>query len=168
MRSIRRILVAVKDPTSKSLPAITKAVQLARALGAELELFHSISSRLYIDAYSFNEPLRDMERTMRSRCLEELEAIATSVRRPGLEVAVSVEWDYPIYEAIVRRATRIRADLILAERHGGRHFAPSLLHLIDWELLRLSPIPVLLVKTTGPYQQPTVLAAVDPTGSPAE
>ena len=162
MRSIRRILVAVKDPTSKSLPAITKAAQLAQALGAELELFHSISTRLYIGAYSFNEPLRDIERTIRSRSLKELEAIATSVRRQALKVAVSVEWDYPIYEAIVRRATRLRADLIVAERHGGRHFAPSLLHLIDWELLRLSPVPLLLVKTTGPYREPTVLAAIDP------
>src|SRR6266702_7968300 len=120
MRSICRILVAVKDPTSKSLPAVTKATQLARALGAELELFHSISTPLYVDAYSFSEPLRDIERTTGSQCLEQLEAVATSVRRQGLKVAVSVEWDFPIYEAVVRRATQIKADLIVAERHAGR------------------------------------------------
>ena len=34
MRSIRRILVAIKDVESKSLAAVDKAAQLARALGA--------------------------------------------------------------------------------------------------------------------------------------
>jgi universal stress protein E len=73
-----------------------------------------------------------------------------------------VEWDYPVYEAIVRRATRTGADLIIAERHAGRHIAPGLLKLADWELLRLSPIPVLLVKRAQPYHRPTVLTALDP------
>jgi universal stress protein E len=162
MRSIRRILVAVKDPSSKSLPAVTKAAQLARALGAELELFHSISTPLYVDAYSPSEPLLDIERTIRRKCLEELEVVATSVRRKDLKVAVSAEWDYPIYEAVVRRAGRVKADLIVAERHAGRHLAPGLLQLTDWELLRLSPVPVLLVKTVGAYRRPAVLAALDP------
>ena len=49
MHSIRRILVAVKDPTAKSQPAVMKAAQLARALGAELELFHSISTPFYVE-----------------------------------------------------------------------------------------------------------------------
>jgi hypothetical protein len=43
MRPIRRILVAVKDPEARALPAIRKAAQLARACGAQLELFHALS-----------------------------------------------------------------------------------------------------------------------------
>jgi universal stress protein E len=58
------------------------------------------------------------------------------------------------------RATK--ADLIVADQHVGRHKAAGLLHLIDWELLRLSPVPVLLVKTSGTYRRPVVLAALDP------
>ena len=163
MRSIRRILVAVKDPSAKSLPAVRKAAQLARALGAELELFHSIAIPLYVDTYSSIEPVSDIERVIRGRCLEDLEVVATSVRRKDLQVTVAAEWDYPIYEAVVRRAAHIKADLIVAEQHAGRHRAPSLLRLTDWELLRSSPVPVLLVKTDGTYRRPVVLAAVDPT-----
>jgi nucleotide-binding universal stress UspA family protein len=51
MRSIRRILVAIKDPEAKTTPALVKAGQLARALGAQIELFHGIASRLYVDGY---------------------------------------------------------------------------------------------------------------------
>jgi nucleotide-binding universal stress UspA family protein len=47
MRRIRRILVAVKNPAAKALPAVATAAQLARAFGAELVLFHAISTSLY-------------------------------------------------------------------------------------------------------------------------
>jgi universal stress protein E len=47
--------------------------------------------------------------------------------------------------------------------HGtGRHPARWLLAYTDWELLRLCPIPVLLVKNRRLYHRPRVLAAVDP------
>jgi universal stress protein E len=38
----------------------------------------------------------------------------------------------------------------------------SFLHLTDWELLRISPVPVLLVKRAGAYRRAPILAAVDP------
>ena len=44
----------------------------------------------------------------------------------------------------------------------------ALLGYTDWELLRLSPVPVLLVKTSQPYRRPTVLAAIDPTHAHAK
>ena len=163
MRPIRRILVAVKDPTAKSLPAVTKAAQLARAFGAHLELFHGISTPLYVDPYPYvgGDPIPQMERRMRSECIDQLEAVARKLRTDGLKVDVSATWDFPVYEAVVRRANRDNSDLIVAERHAKPHVAPGLLQLTDWELLRTSTVPVLLVKTPTPYKNPVVLAAVD-------
>lgn len=162
MHSIRRILVAVKDPQGKSL-AVAKAAQLACALGASLELFHSLSSPLFVDAYAIDNARPDIERDICERCAADLERIAASLRSDGLKVSVSTRWDYPAYEAVIRHAQRVQADLIVAERHPTRHILPGLLHFSDWELLRLSPVPVLLVKTGGTYRRPTVLAAIDPT-----
>ena len=51
MQAIRRILVAIKDPQARSLPAVAKAAQLARALGAEMELFHAIDAPLYVGVH---------------------------------------------------------------------------------------------------------------------
>lgn len=161
MRSIRRILVAVKDPRGKPPGSVKKAAQLARALGARLELFHAISTPIYLDLVH-GERAQQFQREWLDEELQQLERIAVPLREKGLKVTTAVEWDYPIYESIIRRAVRIRADLIVAERHGGRHFAPSILQITDWELLRLSPLPVLLVKTSRPYRRPAVLAAVDP------
>jgi hypothetical protein len=80
----------------------------------------------------------------------------------GVDVTCKVEWDYPPHEAIVRRAARIGAELIIAECHEGSRLKPWLMHLTDWELLRTSAVPVLLFKNTKAYQRPAILAAVDP------
>jgi universal stress protein E len=164
VRRIGRILVAVKDPRARPLAAVNKAAQLARALSAELVLFQAISAPRFLDAdvSLLNDALADAERSTREAASERLEAIARRLRRTGLRVAVSAQWDYPIYEAIIREAARLRADLIVAERHAGWKVAPGLLHLTDWELLRRSPVPVLLVKRPRLYRRPVVLAAVDP------
>ncbi len=163
MNSIRHILVAVKDPTAKALPGVAKAAQLALALEADLTLFQSISVPLYLDGDMsyLNQGLADAERCTQEACLRDLERIARRLRQKGIKVAVSAQFDYPVYEAVIREARRVRADLIVAEQHRG-HRAASLLHLADWELLRLSPFPVLLVKEPRPYRRPVVLAAVDP------
>ncbi|HEY5021047.1 MAG TPA: universal stress protein [Gemmatimonadaceae bacterium] len=164
MHSVRRILVAVKDPRSKLLPAVMKAAQLARAWGAELELFHGITTTVYTDIGRVqNGNLMAIEREMRAQHRQPLERIATRLRKHAIKVTISAECDFPVYEAIVRRARLIKADLIVAECHAGRRGAPWLLQLTDWELLQKSPLPVLLVKSSRPYRRPVVLAAIDPT-----
>jgi len=164
VRTVRRILVAVKDPSARSLPAVAKATQLAGAFDAELELFHAIDTSVYADTLGMSElRLNELQTDEREQYVQRLGRIAARVRLHGPEVSARAEWDYPGYEAIIREANRIGADLIVAERHAGRHIAPGLLGLADWELLRLSAVPVLLVKRPRPYHRPVVLAAVDPT-----
>ena len=162
MPAIRRILVAIKDTKARSLPAVAKAAQLARAFGADIELFHAIDAPLYVGVSGFSGDAKQLESYWRNQFLRQLDRTATRISGADLKVATAVEWDYPGYEAVIRRARRIRADLIVAECHGGRHIAPWLLHMTDWELVRLSPVPVLIVKSPRPYRRPIVLAAVDP------
>lgn len=163
MLKIRRILISIKDPDARALPAVVKGTQLARSLGAEVELFHAIDTPLFVDLTRSGADERRLEADARDEYLRKLERVAARVRGKGLKVSTAAEWDYPGYEAIVRRADRIGADLIVAERHAGRHIAPWLLHMSDWELLRLSPVPVLIVKSSRAYRRPAIVAAVDPT-----
>ncbi len=163
MPAIHRILVAVKELNGKSLPAVLKAAQFARGYGAQVELFHALTSPLYADPTMVrNQSLNSIEQGLRQKALRRLETIADRLRAHSIKVSVSAEWDYPCHEAIIRRAQIIKADLIVASRHAGRHRASWLLQLTDWELVRLSPVPVLLVKNPHPYRHPAVLAAIDP------
>jgi universal stress protein E len=170
MQPIRRILVAVKNPTARALPAVNKAAQIAKGLGAQLTLFHDIATPLYAEALQQRKvDLKAWQREIQTARREQLEKLAARVRRHGIDVDVAADWDFPPYEAIIRKAQRISADLLVVENrhspngHGiGRHPARWLLAYTDWELLRLCPIPVLLVKNRGMYRRPRVVAAIDP------
>ncbi len=164
MSAIRRILVAVKDLQARSMPAVLKAAQLARAHGAKLELFHALTSPVYVDNFTlYSHGLPALEREARQQALRRLEAVADRLRAHSIRVSVSAEWDFPAFEAIVRQGLRVKADLIVVGVHPGAHRAPWLLRLTDWELVRVSPLPVLLVKNPRAYRHPAVLAAIDPT-----
>jgi len=168
MRSIRTILVAIKDPMARTFPAVEKAAQLAQAFGARLELFHAIATPVYVDPVMPGLRPEEVRRHQREHFNARLDAIAERLRKDDVRVTTATAWDYPPHEAIVRQAARAKADLIVAECHAGRRIAPLLLHLTDWELLKYSPVPVLLVKNRKRYQRPVLLAAVDPTHANAK
>jgi universal stress protein E len=171
VQPIRRILVAVKNPAARALPAVNKAAQIAKGLGAQLTLFHDIATPLYAEALRGRElDLKSWQREVQTARREQLEKLATRVRRHGIDVDVAADWDFPPYEAIIRKAQRIAADLVVVENHHGtgRHPARWLLAYTDWELLRLCPVPVLLVKNRRMYHRPRVLAAIDPSHSHAK
>lgn len=160
-RNIRRILVAIKDPKARAPALLAKAAQIARACGAGLELFHDISTPVFVEMIDMPAALKTITRDGRRAALASLERLAAPWRAEGLKVATSAEWDYPAHEAIIRRALRAGADLIVTQSRA-RHRLPALLGYTDWSLLRDSPVPVLLVKSTRAYRRPRILAAIDP------
>ena len=164
MRAIRKILVPLKELNGRAPTAVLKAAQLARAHGASLELFHVLTSGIIATPPSGSpEFLTSLENDTRQAALRRLEAFADRLRTHSIKVTVSAQWDYPEYEAIIRRARTVRADLIVASQHAGRHRLPWLMRLTDWELLRSCPMPLLLVKNPRLYRHPAILAAIDPT-----
>lgn len=163
MKTIRRILMAVKDPDVDRQPGITKAIRIAGSLGASLDLFHALSNPVSLEVQpAKGHTLEDIRRHAVEHARGRLARFASAARRSGVELTCSVAWDYPVHEAVVRRAAEDGADLIIAECHKGARTRPWLVHLTDWELLRTSPLPVLLLKNGQPYRRPLLLAAVDP------
>jgi len=165
MRPIRHILVAVKNPSARALPAVNKAAQIAKGLNAQLTLFHDIATPLYAESLQGRDiDLQSWQREVQTARREQLEKLAVRIRKHGIHVEVLADWDFPPYEAIIRKVQRLSADLLVVENHHGtgRHPARWLLAYTDWELLRLCPVPVLLVKNRKLYHRPRVLAAIDP------
>ena len=145
MRQIKRILVAIKSPEAKWSAAIAKSTQLARAYGAHVELFFGTE----VPVPTFYNGL--------------LEPLATQVQQHSVTVSTTLRVRRPIHESILHHAHTTRPDLIVTDCQAGSQIALSLLQLTDWELARLSPVPVLIVKRPRLYRRPKVLAAVDPT-----
>lgn len=168
MRRFRTILVAVRELRGRRNVAIERAATIAAGAGARLELFHDLSTPVYVDTVvGSGESLISITRNARASALKQLERYAEPLRARGLKVATSAVWDYPPYEAVIRRAMAIGADLVVAHKRG-HHRMPALLGYTDWELLRASPVPVLLIKNARARPRAPVLAAIDPSHTDAK
>jgi universal stress protein E len=161
MSLFNRILYAVKDTDPRKSREFVKVCALAKACDASLELFHAISAPLYLPERAGEMSLGAIKRDTLDLHLMRLEKIAARARRRGVAVSCTAVWDHPPHEAIVRRATEWHADLIVSRCHpdGGLR---GLMRYTDWELIRTSKIPVLLLRDARPYRRPVILAAVDP------
>ena len=163
--SIHRILVAIRDLHHAPRTELRKAAEIARAANATLELFHAVDIPARTDRAAAGLPAGTVGKLAMTKLRiaeQRLRQFARLSSLRGVEVTPHVSADYPAHEAVVRRAERIRADLVIAgtRPHG---FAKRLfLRNTDWELIRRCSCPLLLVKSTRSYTGSTVLAAVDP------
>ena len=167
MSSIHKILFAIRDPDESREGGIAKVASLAKACDASLELFHAISTPLVLptrrpDTVSLEALKNDTVEVLESR----LDKMAAAARHRGVEIATHCAWDHPPHEAIIRRAEEIGANLIVVQGHDGPR--AWTMKLTDWELLRLSEIPVLILRNSVVYQRPAILAAVDPSHAHAK
>jgi universal stress protein E len=161
--NIQRVLFAIRNPAARQQPGLAKAIQVARAFGASLELFHALTDSVFIELGRFDDGSLDrLRERVEGEARIPLVRLCETARKHGVAATHAVEWDYPAHEAVVRRASAIGADLIIAECHKGGRTRPWLIHLTDWELLRVSPVPVLLLKNGKAYRRPLTLASVDP------
>ena len=163
MSAINRILVAIADPGARRQPALAKAVQLARRTGAELDVFHClfdprIQGTLVYGRAKLERQVESLVEATRVRLEQRAEVLA----RSGLRVRVSVRWDYPAHEAIIRQALRHKADFVIAATRRHRALARPFLSNTDWQLIRLCPVPLLLVKSSRAWRGTKVMCAVDP------
>jgi universal stress protein E len=160
MAIFSRILFAVKDTDPRRPQTLAKAIALAKACDASLELFHAVSTLLYLPDAGTEASIAGLKRDTLDLHAARLEKMAARARRHGVPVTTTVCWDHPPHEAIVRRAHEMRADLIVADVHAGGGLPR--MRFTDWELLRTSARPVLLLRDPRPYRHPAILAAVDP------
>jgi universal stress protein E len=137
---------------------------LARATGAQVELFHAVTgsgtgsrrigsqllSVQFSPQESVNSAQQDLERIARSKLLQ------------GCRVQAVAAADKPAHEAIVRRAAAMKADLIVSGTRARGLADRLVLRHTDWELVRHSPVPLLLVKSDRLRAKAVVLAAIDP------
>ncbi|MFT4799221.1 MAG: universal stress protein E [Candidatus Azotimanducaceae bacterium] len=158
----KKVMVVI-DSESDHQVALDKALRFARVDDFELVLLSCDHTEYLVEGYYFDavevKPLRAAYIAERRSKLEE---IAEPLRQNGLLVTTISEWAYPNYQGVVEKATELEADLIL--HHVKRHGALSRFFLRhdDWQLMRYSPAPLLLVKNRPWQDELTLIAAVDP------
>lgn len=153
------------DPTEDNLPVVNKAEFLAQRWQCPLVLFsaafHSALARGLAggsDGRAENQQasyLREQE--------QKLEAIARQLRERGLEVSTRVAWCKHAWQAIEKLLEEQDFDLILKGTHHQNVMQRTFFSSTDWDLMRCSPLPVLLVKDNPwPDTGMHLTACVDP------
>lgn len=144
----KRILVPV-DGSRTSQLGLKEAIRLAKGQKASLVLVHVVDEHVVImasmEAASYLEDLRPSLMKSGRRILER--AVET-VRKAGvacqsvlLETMVA-----PAADLIVRQAKKSRADLIVIGTHGRRGIRRVVMGSDAEQVVRTSPIPVMLVR----------------------
>jgi universal stress protein E len=160
MNPIQNILVIV-DPTTQEHPAVDKAALLAEKLGARLELYAcdtKASRDVRIAAHARSHAQEPFVVNLKSS----LEQLAKPLRDRGLDVATDVECADPLHQALIDRARRTTADLIVKDTHHHSLAQRTFITNTDWELIRACPVSLLLTKPTRWAGVPRIFAAVDP------
>ncbi|MBT4163112.1 MAG: universal stress protein UspE [Gammaproteobacteria bacterium] len=160
MRRLDNILV-VLDPQQEEQPALARAAYLAEASGASLHLFlcaydASIGIATFLTGGqrdTFIQTIVDGSRVM-------VERLVAPYIDKGLVITFDVVWDRQPVEAVLQQCKEDEYDLLVKHaQHHGR--AEAMFNHADWNLLRYSPCPVLLVKDGQWDEVGQVLAAVD-------
>jgi universal stress protein E len=159
MNRITTILVIV-DPTAREHAGVAKAALLAQRLEARLELF-VCDTRAAREARLAQRPIRG-ERALPFNAKAILEELAIPLRKRGLDVSTEVESADPLCAGLIDRAQRTSAGLIVKDTHHHSLAQRTFLTNTDWELIRGSPVPLLLTKAGDWKRSPQVLAALDP------
>ncbi len=163
MPSIKKILVAVADPQHPSRTTLDRAVALASLHGAQIELFTCVYNQYLAGERFFDSPgLKKSRDSLVASKRRKLEIIAAELTERGVSVSVAAQWDYPIYEGIVRHVMELGPDLLIAESTAHSRLARIQLTNTDWQLVRTCPCPLLLAKSEDWKPYHFIVAAVDP------
>lgn len=87
-----------------------------------------------------------------------LQDVLADATPAGVEIHTSVLWNRRVAEGVAHAAEAMSADLIIKASDDGKEFmrTPD-----DWNILRESKIPVLLIHPGGWSHTPKILAAID-------
>lgn len=162
--ALERVLVVVDPeqtvPAASGQPGVLlRALELARATGCTLELFHAVhDASLDLRLFSGREEISREKAAVANRAATRLAELAVKLGGDEIEIAHEVRWDHPQPDAILRKIADSEPDLVLKESRGP-NFVIGLSDHTDWELIRKSPAHLWFVKR-GNESIETVLTAV--------
>ena len=162
MLTISKVL-SVVDPTTDDQPALRRAALLAKHADAELELLVCYYNEYLSGDRLFDSPSLEKARTeVIANQEKHLEVLAEPLRKSGIVVTTTANWDHPLYEGIVRHAVASGADIVFKDTHHHSAVTRAFLTNTDWNLIRTCPMPLWLVKPNDLAEISVIVAAIDP------
>ncbi len=156
----QRILIPT-DGSTTSNTGLDEAIKLAKLTGAELRLVHVVDALSYATGFDlYGAHASDVIPMMREAGKKILEQAKAHVETQDVK-ADSILIDVPaarVAETIADQATKWHADLIVIGTHGRRGIKRLMLGSDAEQIVRIAPVPVLLVRAAETAVQPNTQA----------
>ena len=148
----RRILVPV-DGSAASAAGLEEAIRLAKGQRVRLRLVHVVNEYVAYQGFDLSGAgvyyAGDLIDSLRASGRKLVEKAAARVRKRGIkaEAAIFDSVAGRVADLIIAEAGRWRADLIVMGTHGRRGVNRLVLGSDAEIVVRMAPVPVLLVKS---------------------
>jgi nucleotide-binding universal stress UspA family protein len=146
----KKILAPIDGSPISNL-GLNEAIKLAKDQGAKLRLFHLVDEYIAVSspdgvAFSNTDDLLESLRQGGKKIIEKAEALA---RRNGLtpESVMLESFGGRAADFIVQQANKWGADLIVLGTHGRRGVKRLVMGSDAEQVVRTTPVPVLLVRS---------------------
>ncbi len=156
-----RIFV-VLEPQQQEQLAFNRAVYLARATGAALHLFVcAYDMAIGIATFLSGAQKENIIRTVVDGNKVMVAELAKDLKETGIEVTTEVIWSRHPGEAITNAVRAADCDLLIKKAKIHSRLQEVIFSHLDWNILRVTQCPVLLVKKGQWDEVGQVLAAVN-------
>lgn len=157
-----RVILAATDFSAAAERALQRAVQLAEAHNARLELVHTFDSAPVMPAWG--DPGGGAwigEKMFMDGVRDQLERVRASLTgNHPIEINASLEVG-PAHRQIARHAAASNADLVVIGASGSSGLVQRLLGSTAQNVVRSSQVPVLVVRLPGAKAYANAVAATD-------
>lgn len=143
-------IVAAVDFSPVTERILRMALDMARGLGGKVWVIHAAAPDPdFIGFKTGPRYIRDHRAEQLRKEHSDLQAMAEGLRRDGAE-AEALLVQGPTSESILGEAERLKADMIVIGSHGHGALHRALLGSVSEQVMRESPVPVLIVPSTKP------------------
>ena len=142
------VLLAPTDMSDASAPAVACAIDLGRRLGAQVVLFHVISSKDVDRGVAEGRFLDQQLADVCSQLADWYGAAIPAADREGVRVQMAAGIGVPD-EEILRRATALQAAMVVMATHGRTGLKRGVFGSVAEAVLRHANCPVLTIRTTA-------------------
>jgi universal stress protein E len=138
---------------------LRRALDLAQATNCKLELFTAYHEpTLELSIFADREEVNAEKVRLTNSAATRLGEMALELGNRGVRVSHEVRWDHPYADALLRKISETKPDLVLKQTQGP-NYVLGLTDNPDWELIRNSPSNLWFVKQGAPDIE-TVLTAI--------
>ena len=145
----QRILVPI-DGSQTSTKALQAALQMSKASGGCVRIIHLIDASAYLSGPAgYLDFPSDLPGAMRSAGNKVLEDAANLAKAIGVEAETHLydSFDGKLADVVSNAALQWKADLIVVGTHGRSGVGRALLGSGAEQILRLAPVPVLVIRS---------------------